>query len=131
MEQTKTQTSIDWLFENMRNMGIQVPADKVIDMIELMNQANEMDKEQKRNMFDCGRQYQLTGEGTFKEAYEEMYGTQNTKQEDIKGDVIEYMIEDVEEDVIEDEIMFQLVTKGYVNKDVIEDVIEDVIRRRK
>jgi len=75
MGQIKQTTSIEWLFENMRNLGIQVPADKVIDMIELMNQAKEIDKEQKRNMFDCGRQYQLTGEGTFKEVYDEIYGS--------------------------------------------------------
>jgi len=78
MEQNKT--SIDWLFENMRNLGIQVPADKVIDMIELMNQAKEMDKEQKRNMFDCGRQFQLTGEGTFTQCYNEIYGGEPHKE---------------------------------------------------
>ena len=34
----------------------------------------EMDKEQKLNMFNCGRQYQHTGEGTFKQVYQEIYG---------------------------------------------------------
>lgn len=32
-----------------------------------------MEKEQKKFMFDCGRQYQLTGEGTFTEVYNETY----------------------------------------------------------
>lgn len=41
-----------------------------------IEQAKAMDKEQKRNMFDCGRQYQLTGEGTFTEVYNETYGCQ-------------------------------------------------------
>ena len=63
------QTAVEWLVE-------QIIARKLYtkEMLEEFEQAKEMDKEQKRNMFDCGRQYQLTGEGTFKEAYEEMYG---------------------------------------------------------
>jgi hypothetical protein len=78
MEQTKTQTSIDWFFENMRNMGIQVPADKVIDMIELMNQANEMDKRQKLEMLiwldeTDRRPHQI--EEQFEQYYKETYGT--------------------------------------------------------
>jgi len=32
-----------------------------------------MQKEQKKFMFDCGRQYQLTGEGTFTQVYNETY----------------------------------------------------------
>jgi predicted transcriptional regulator len=40
----------------------------------LLEQAKEMDKIQKFHMFNCGRQYQLTGEGTFKQVYQETYG---------------------------------------------------------
>jgi hypothetical protein len=43
-------------------------------LVDAIKRAKQMDIEQKRNMFDCGRQYQLTGEGTFKEVYEEIYG---------------------------------------------------------
>jgi hypothetical protein len=43
---------------------------------EIVEQAKEMDLGQKQNMFDCGRQYQLTGEGTFTEVYNETYGCQ-------------------------------------------------------
>jgi hypothetical protein len=49
-------------------------------MMEAMKRAKQMDKEQKRNMFDCGRQFQLTGEGTFKEVYEEIYGNLPNEQ---------------------------------------------------
>ena len=41
---------------------------------EAYEQAKEKDKEQKLNMFNCGRQYQVTGEGTFKQVYEEIHG---------------------------------------------------------
>jgi len=37
-----------------------------------------MEKEQKKFMFDCGRQYQLTGEGTFTEVYNETYDKDST-----------------------------------------------------
>lgn len=40
----------------------------------LIEKAKERDKEQKLNMFNCGRQYQVTGEGTFKQVYQEIYG---------------------------------------------------------
>jgi hypothetical protein len=60
------QTAVEWLEEIYLTTGI--------DRNVHFNQAKQMDMEQKRNMFDCGRQYQLTGEGTFKEVYEEIYG---------------------------------------------------------
>ena len=41
--------------------------------IELFEQAKEMDKEQKKFMFECGRNFQLTGEGTFEELYNETF----------------------------------------------------------
>ena len=65
----KQTTSIEWLYEELTNNFFNIKKSK-----EVLEQAKEMDKEQKQNMFDCGRQYQLTGEGTFKEVYEEIYG---------------------------------------------------------
>lgn len=41
---------------------------------EYFEQAKERGKEQKLNMFNFGRQYQVTGEGTFKQIYQETYG---------------------------------------------------------
>lgn len=37
----------------------------------------EMEKEQQEFFFRCGRQYQLTGEGTFNQVYNETYGNNN------------------------------------------------------
>jgi hypothetical protein len=69
MTSNNKQTAVEWLIEELFKKidYTQVPQ-------KLIDQAKQMDMEQKRNMFDCGRQYQLTGEGTFKEVYEEMYG---------------------------------------------------------
>jgi hypothetical protein len=36
-----------------------------------------MEKEKQKYFFDCGRQYQLTGEGTFNQVYNETYGSNN------------------------------------------------------
>ena len=40
----------------------------------ILIQAKEMEKEKQKYFFDCGRQYQLTGEGTFNQVYNETYG---------------------------------------------------------
>jgi hypothetical protein len=61
-----TQTAVDYLWNDLiANPG---------NYIKAYQKAKEMDMEQKQNMFNCGRQYQSTGEGTFKEVYEEIYG---------------------------------------------------------
>jgi hypothetical protein len=72
------QTAVEWLEEQLSydgGLGVRHPSyNEMADLNDYFDQAKEMDKEQKRNMFNCGRQYQLTGEGTFKEVYEEIYG---------------------------------------------------------
>lgn len=40
---------------------------------ELLDEAKQMEKEQKQFMFECGRNFQLTGEGTFEEVYDETF----------------------------------------------------------
>ena len=40
------QTAVEWLFENMRDIGIQIPQQKTIEMLSLMEQAKEMEKQQ-------------------------------------------------------------------------------------
>ena len=65
MKKKIKQTAIEWLY----NLSKQ----RELDIFDL-EQAIEMEKEQKKLMFDCGRQYQLTGEGTFTQVYNEIYG---------------------------------------------------------
>ena len=64
-------TAVEWLEEKLF---------KTIDYIQvdpkLIEQAKEMEKEQKKFMFECGRNFQLTGEGTFQEVYNETFKTE-------------------------------------------------------
>ena len=48
------------------------------EMVENINvwfkEAKEMEKEQQKYFFECGRNFQLTGEGTFEQYYNETFG---------------------------------------------------------
>jgi len=70
------QTAVDFLINEFSEILGPLETKPMHDilMMDAMKRAKEMDMEQKQNMFNCGRQYQLTGEGTFKEVYEEIYG---------------------------------------------------------
>ncbi len=69
----KQQTAVEQLISKIP-LGIRMQlAELGVDF----EQAKERDKEQKLNMFNCGRQYQVTGEGTFKQVYQEIYGGDN------------------------------------------------------
>ena len=69
------QTAVEFLIKEFSEILGPLDTKPIQDllMMDAMKRAKQMDIEQKQNMFDCGRQYQLTGEGTFKEVYEEMY----------------------------------------------------------
>lgn len=47
----------------------------VSDYMELKQQAKAMHKEESQKTFECGRNFQLTGEGTFKQYYNETFNT--------------------------------------------------------
>ena len=64
------QTTIEWLVEKLKTQGLLIGDPNNLVAVQ---QALDMDIEQKKFMFDCGRQYQLTGEGTFTEVYNETY----------------------------------------------------------
>jgi len=63
------QTAVEWLLQRFEDGDMY----NVEDFQFIKLQALAMEKEQKKFMFDCGRQYQLTGEGTFTEVYQETY----------------------------------------------------------
>ena len=77
------QTAVEWFIEQLEQKGdawenvsirrVQISID-TSDYLELKRQAKQMEKEKQKYFFDCGRQYQLTGEGTFKEVWDETYG---------------------------------------------------------
>jgi disulfide oxidoreductase YuzD len=75
MANNKQQTAVEWLIEQLNSKY--GGNDFLITHINEIEKAKEMDKEQKLNMFNCGRIYQVTGEGTFKQVYQEIYGGGN------------------------------------------------------
>ena len=64
------QTAVEFLIEEIKPF-LSMPIE---DAYKTILQAKAMEKEQIKFMFNCGRQYQLTGEGTFTEVYNETYG---------------------------------------------------------
>ncbi len=64
------QTAVDWLekayWDNKGTLS-----QKHFD------QAKAMHKEESELLFECGRNFQLTGEGTFNKVYNENYGGQD------------------------------------------------------
>jgi hypothetical protein len=56
-------TAVEYLLEKWAIQGTLHSSD--------IAQAKEMEKDQKKFFFECGRNFQLTGEGTFEEVYNE------------------------------------------------------------
>jgi hypothetical protein len=75
MKNNKQQTAVEWLVEKLEESGIPLMTDE----FEMIQQAKQMEKEKQKYFFDCGRQYQLTGEGTFNQVHKETYGGNNGK----------------------------------------------------
>jgi hypothetical protein len=71
MTNNKQQTAVEWLEMEIKKFNTVITREY---MLSLCQQAKEMEKVQKFHMFNCGRQYQLAGEGTFKQVYNETYG---------------------------------------------------------
>ena len=70
---TKTkQTAVDFLIKEIKNDQF-VKSKNAKEWNEIFDKAKEMEKEQKREMFVCGGQYQLTGGGIFTQVHEELY----------------------------------------------------------
>jgi hypothetical protein len=68
----KKQSSTEWLVSILNKKGFAPVLTE-----EEIQQAKQMEKEQNEYFFNCGRQYQLTGEGTFKQVHNETYGGNN------------------------------------------------------
>jgi hypothetical protein len=63
-------TAVEWLVNQFRD----AIGDSIINvMTDEIKQAKEIEKQQQEYFFRCGRQYQLTGEGTFTEVYNETF----------------------------------------------------------
>lgn len=73
------QTAVEWLVEQITEYDFSPRENTYLIEIpswifkEKVEQAKAMEKEQKEYFFNCGRQYQLTGDGTFTEVYNETH----------------------------------------------------------
>ncbi len=63
-QQTALEQLIEWIDSDC------TPMDCVMKAKELL----KVERQQKKYFFDCGRQYQLTGDGTFTQVYTQTYG---------------------------------------------------------
>ena len=72
-------TAVEWYIENVKLTEIKYLDDKIttkeLDIIinNIGDQAKEMERRQQEYFINCGRQYQLTGEGTFTKVYNETF----------------------------------------------------------
>jgi hypothetical protein len=62
-------TAVEWLVEQL-DLNV-FESDEEVEGI--IDKAKEMEKEQKKFIFECGRNFQLTGEGTFEEVFNETF----------------------------------------------------------
>jgi hypothetical protein len=74
MQKQEQQTAVEWYDNQLRKLFSNTTEGSNFSHEELLQQAKEMEKEKQKYFFDCGRQYQLTGEGTFNQVYNETYG---------------------------------------------------------
>lgn len=80
MERMEKQTAVEWLIECLEKLEYDLEKgnisldDYIINTKWIKNRAKEKEKEHNEYFFNCGRNYQLTGEGTFTETYNETYG---------------------------------------------------------
>lgn len=84
----KKQSSIEWfidkieentigdIWENVSFSKVQISIN-VSDYLDLKEHAKAMHKEESELLFECGRNFQLTGEGTFNKVYNETFGGNN------------------------------------------------------
>ena len=70
----KQQTAVQYLEEQLKKVLI----DNQIQQTEyLFDQAKELFKQQSEFMFECGRNFQMTADGTFNEVYNETFKTES------------------------------------------------------
>lgn len=63
------QTAVEWLVQELT-----VVYPRIEEMKLLTDKARHTEKEQQKYFFECGRNFQLTGENTFEQCYNETYG---------------------------------------------------------
>jgi hypothetical protein len=67
------QMSVEWLIDQLHSHIGHIDVLDVAELNGYFDKAKEMNKVQNMYFFNCGRQYQLTGEGTFTQVYNETF----------------------------------------------------------
>ena len=65
--------SVEWLIDQLHSHIGHIDVLDVAELNGYFDKAKEMNKVQNMYFFNCGRQYQLTGEGTFTQVYNETF----------------------------------------------------------
>ena len=78
----KKQSSIEWAIQQISKVALDCRnglSDKAFHVRkeEILEQAKAMHKEESELLFECGRNFQRTGEGIFNQAYNETFGGNN------------------------------------------------------
>ena len=76
------QTAVDFAVEKLEKF---IPSGNQIAIDVIIEQAKAMHKQELLNIFNCGRNFQATGEGTFNEIYNEIYGKDNADNTAVWG----------------------------------------------
>lgn len=78
-----TQTAVEFLYEQLdclakeRSQGL-IDAETFFNQRKIVyNQSKELFKQQSEFIFECGRNFQMTAEGTFNEVYNETFKTES------------------------------------------------------
>jgi len=79
MERMEKRTAVEWLIDSLEKLEYDLEKgnisldEYIINTKWIKNRAKEKEKEHNEYFFNCGRNYQLTGEGTFTEIHTETY----------------------------------------------------------
>ena len=70
-------SSIEWLENEIKKLNIKVDGATQVSAIRIIEEAKEMHKQESEFMFECGRNFQMTAEGTFNEIYNDKFKTES------------------------------------------------------
>ena len=78
----KQQTAVEYLVDQLQDHALAPVSNNEESVIKIpvwifkdkINIAKHMELEQQEVMFNCGRNYQLTAESTFKQIHDKLYG---------------------------------------------------------
>lgn len=73
----KQQSAVDFLVDEIQSLLDSGFLFHPENEYEIINKAKELFKQQSEFMFECGRNFQMTADGTFNEVYNETFKTES------------------------------------------------------